>query len=178
MNKKPGVQFTRSVDDLTKRNIDCVRDIEEAAKAERSSSDRIAVAVASFCGSMTFVWVHTIWFGAWIVVNSVPGLPHMDPFPFTFLTLVVSLEAIFLSTFILISQNHDSKISERRNHLDLQINLLSEQENTQMLLMLKAIAEKVGVDIGLRDQVEALAEETEPKQLIDQIKAGEAQPDV
>jgi uncharacterized membrane protein len=50
------------------------------------------------------------------------GVKHIDPFPFTFLTLVVSLEAIFLSTFILISQNHDTRISERRNHLDLQIN--------------------------------------------------------
>jgi uncharacterized membrane protein len=61
---------------------------------------------------------------------------------------VVSLEAIFLSTFILISQNHDTKISERRNHLDLQINLLSEQENTQMLTMLRAIAEKVGANLS------------------------------
>lgn len=173
MNEQRGNQFTRSVNELTKRNIDCIRDIEEAAKAERSSSDRIAVAIANFCGSMTFVWVHAIWFGAWILANSLPGLSHIDPFPFTFLTLVVSLEAIFLSTFILISQNHDSKISDRRNNLDLQINLLSEQENTQMLMMLKAIAEKVGVKIDLQDQVEALAEETEPKQLINQIKAGE-----
>jgi uncharacterized membrane protein len=67
---------------------------------------------------MTFVWVHVAWFGFWILINSISGLPHIDPFPFTFLTLVVSLEAIFLSTFILISQNHDTKVSERRNHLD------------------------------------------------------------
>ena len=61
---------------------------------------------------------------------------------------MVSLEAIFLSTFILISQNQDTRISERRNHLDLQINLLSEQENTKMLMMLQAIAEKVGADFA------------------------------
>jgi uncharacterized membrane protein len=103
----------------------------------------------------------------------IPRLPHIDPFPFTFLTLVVSLEAIFLSTFILISQNHDTKISERRNHLDLQINLLSEQENTQMLTMLRAIAEKVGANLSRDDQVRAMSEETKPQRLVKQIKERE-----
>ena len=85
----------------------------------------------------------------WILINAVPRHPHIDPFPFTFLTLVVSLEAIFLSTFILISQNHDTKISERRNHLDLQINLLSEQENTvNDHIVSGPIGEKVGADLG------------------------------
>ena len=122
---------------------------------------------------MTFVWVHVVWFGIWILINVMPRLPHIDPFPFTFLTLVVSLEAIFLSTFILISQNHDTKISERRNHLDLQINLLSEQENTQMLMMLRAIAEKVGVNLSRDDQDRAMSEETKPQQLVKQIKERE-----
>ena len=70
-------------------------------------------------------------------INDLPGVPHFDPFPFTFLTLVVSLEAIFLSAFILISQNHETRLSERRNQLDLQINLLTEQENTKMLKLLE-----------------------------------------
>jgi uncharacterized membrane protein len=164
---------TNSVDQLTERNVTVIRELEEAAKEERTRTDRFAEAIANFCGSMTFVWVHVVWFGIWILINVVPRLPHIDPFPFTFLTLVVSLEAIFLSTFILISQNHDSKISERRNHLDLQINLLSEQENTQMLVMLRAIAEKVGADLGRDDQVEALSEETKPQRLVKQIKARE-----
>lgn len=162
-----------SVDQLTQRNIEAVRQLEEAAKEERTASDRVAEAIANFCGSMTFVWVHVVWFGIWILINVMPRLPHIDPFPFTFLTLVVSLEAIFLSTFILISQNHDTKISERRNHLDLQINLLSEQENTQMLMMLRAIAEKVGVNLSRDDQVRAMSEETKPQQLVKQIKERE-----
>ena len=162
-----------SVDQLTQRNIEAVRQLEEAAKEERTASDRVAEAIANFCGSMTFVWVHVVWFGIWILINVMPRLPHIDPFPFTFLTLVVSLEAIFLSTFILISQNHDTKISERRNHLDLQINLLSEQENTQMLTMLRAIAEKVGANLGRDDQVRAMSEETKPQQLVNQIKERE-----
>ena len=162
-----------SVDQLTQRNIEAVRELEEAAKEERTASDRVAEAIANFCGSMTFVWVHVLWFGIWILLNVIPGLPHIDPFPFTFLTLVVSLEAIFLSTFILISQNHDTKVSERRNHLDLQINLLSEQENTQMLMMLRAIAEKVGANLSRDDQVQAMSEETKPQELVEQIKARE-----
>jgi len=162
-----------SVDQLTQRNIEAVRQLEEAAKEERTASDRVAEVIAKFCGSMTFVWVHVAWFGLWVLINVMPGLPHIDPFPFTFLTLVVSLEAIFLSTFILISQNHDTKISERRNHLDLQINLLSEQENTQMLTMLRAIAEKVGVDLSRDDQVRAMSEETKPQRLVRQIKERE-----
>lgn len=162
-----------SVDQLTQRNIEAVRQLEEAAKEERTASDKVAEAIANFCGSMTFVWVHVVWFGIWILINVMPRLPHIDPFPFTFLTLVVSLEAIFLSTFILISQNHDTRISERRNHLDLQINLLSEQENTQMLMMLRAIAEKVGVNLSRDDQVRAMSEETKPQQLVQQIKERE-----
>lgn len=162
-----------SVDDLTQRNVELICKLEESAKRERSRSDFIAEAIANFCGSMTFVWVHVVWFGGWIVVNLVPGLPHIDPFPFTFLTLVVSLEAIFLSTFILITQNHETKISERRNNLDLQINLLSEQENTKMIAMLQAIAAKLGAEVEEDSDLQALREETEPEKLVRQIEARE-----
>ena len=106
-----------------------------------------------------------VWFGGWIILNLIPGIKHIDPFPFTFLTLVVSLEAIFLSTFILISQNHDARISDRRNHLDLQINLLSEQENTRMLLLLKVIAEKLGCEIANESELAVLSEETDPEKV-------------
>ena len=133
----------------------------------------MADVIAQFCGSFTFVWVHLIWFGAWIIVNGLPGLPHFDAYPFTFLTLVVSLEAISLSTFILISQNHDAKISERRNHLDLQINLLSEQENTRMLGLLRAIAQKVGCEIQHDPEIATLAEETSPERVAAQIEQRE-----
>lgn len=159
-----------SVEQLTQRNIEVVRKLEEAANEERTASERIARMVARFCGSMTFVWVHVIVFSAWVTLNLVPGVEHIDPFPFTFLTFVVSLEAIFLSTFILISQNQDTRISERRNHLDLQINLLSEQENTKMLMMLQAIAEKVGAEIEPDEDMTVLAQETELEKVAAQIE--------
>jgi uncharacterized membrane protein len=162
-----------SAEQLTEQNVETITSLEEAAKEQRTTTDRLAEKIAKFCGSMTFVWVHVIWFGGWILWNVIPGLRHVDPFPFTFLTLIVSLEAIFLSTFILISQNQDSRISERRSHLDLQLNLLSEQENTKMIVMLHAIAEKVGADLTQDPHLDALSEETEPQRLIEQIEARE-----
>ena len=162
-----------SIHELTQRNVELIKELEESARQERKPSDKVAEVIANFCGSTTFVWVHVIWFGAWIGINVFPGLPHIDPFPFTFLTLVVSLEAIFLSTFILISQNHDTRISERRNHLDLQINLLSEQENTKMIALLQAIAAKVGIDVEEDPHLQAMSTDTEPEKVVRQIQAHE-----
>ena len=162
-----------AAEQLTEQNVETVTRLEEAAKEKRTPTDRLADKISNFCGSMTFVWVNVVWFGSWILFNSIPGLPHVDPFPFTLLTLMVSLEAIFLSTFILISQNLDKRISERRSHLDLQLNLLSEQENTKMIIMLHAIAAKVGADLTKDPQIKALTEDTRPERLIEQIEARE-----
>ena len=159
-----------SVEELTQRNVETVARLEQAERVLRTRTDRVAEVIAGFCGSMTFVWVHVFWFGAWVVYNLLPGIKHVDPFPFTFLTLVVSLEAIFLSTFILISQNHDSRVNEKRNHLDLQINLLSEQENTQILIMLQQIAAKVGADVADDSHAKVMEQTTNPERLIEQIE--------
>ena len=154
--------------DETAKNISRVIAIEQEHLSDLSFGDRIAETIARFCGSMAFVWAHVFGFAAWIIFNTfVPSLAF-DPFPFTFLTLVVSLEAIFLSTFILVSQNLETRLTERRNHLDLQINLLAEQENTQMLRLLRMIADKVGVpcddvNMGIFEQ------DVEPEELIKQI---------
>ena len=165
-----GYRAPKSVDDVTRQNVWTMHELEQAAMARRTSADRIAGFVASFCGSMPFVWMHVLAFGAWIVLNSWPGVAHLDPYPFTFLTLVVSLEAIFLSTFILISQNYEMRLTERRNQLDLQINLLSEQENTKMLALLERIAQKLGVDAGDDPTVKVLEEATRPDHLVEQIE--------
>jgi len=165
----------RTVEDVTERNVQAILQLEEAAKANRSNADRIADLIAAFCGSMTFVWVHVIWFGAWVFVNTSPGIKPFDPFPFTFLTLIVSLEAIFLSTFILISQNHETRLSERRNHLDLQINLLTEQENTKMLRMLERIAKKVGANTDDDPSLQVLDQATNPEKLVEQIEQASMQ---
>ena len=160
----------RSVAELTARNVGAIVEIEAAEKAGQTLSERFASRIARFCGTMTFVWLHVAWFGLWIALNTIPGMTPFDKFPFTFLTLVVSLEAIFLSTFILISQNAEDRVAERRNALDLQINLLTEQENTKMLTMLAAIGEKLGVEFDSDPSLAALEEATRPDKLSEQIE--------
>jgi uncharacterized membrane protein len=145
-----GYRKSASGEDVTRQNVTAMRQLEQAA--------------------MTFVWIHVVLFAVWIGYNTLPWFKAFDPYPFTFLTLVVSLEAIFLSTFILISQNYDMRIAERRNQLDLQINLLAEQENTKALQMLERIAKKVGAHLGDDPQVRALEEATRPESLVEQIE--------
>lgn len=157
-------------DDVTRQNVLAMHQLEEAAMAKRTVADRVAAAIARFCGSITFVWIHVVVFAGWIGYNALPWFKAFDPYPFTFLTLVVSLEAIFLSTFILISQNYDMRVAERRNQLDLQINLLAEQENTKALQILERIAKKVGAHISDDPQVRALEEATRPEALVEQIE--------
>jgi len=156
--------------EVTRENVRAMRELEQAAMGKRTGADRLAAAIAHFCGSMTFVWIHVALFAAWIGYNVLPGFEHFDPYPFTFLTLIVSLEAIFLSTFILISQNYDMRVTERRNQLDLQINLLAEQENTKTLQILERIAKKVGAHLIDDPQVRALEEATRPDTLVQQIE--------
>lgn len=159
----------QSVEELTTRNVETVARLDEAAKSRRTAADRVVDGITGFCGRLTFVWAHIAIYGGWIVANLVPGLKHFDPYPFQLLAMCVSLEAIFLSTFILISQNRQNRLAERRNHLDLQINLLSEQENTKMLTLLEAITQHLGVP-SADPEVSILEKATEPERLVDQIE--------
>lgn len=165
---RPGASAeAKALESETNRNIKKIADIEDAQKSNRTVGERMSMLIAAFCGSMTFVWVHVFWFTAWVLLNSVFSFTF-DPFPYTFLTLVVSLEAIFLSTFILISQNNETRLTERRNHLDLQIDLLTEQENTKMLDLLQRIAVKVGIpDEDTATKV--LLQPVDPGKLVQQI---------
>lgn len=160
----------RSVADVTRDNVRAMRRLEELAIAKRSLADRVAEFVARFCGSITFVWIHAVLFGSWILWNVLPGLPRFDPYPFTFLTLCVSLEAIFLASFILISQNYEMRITERRSQLDLQINLLAEQENTKMLQLLDRMAKKMGLYDEDDPEISVLEQATRPETLARQIE--------
>jgi uncharacterized membrane protein len=159
----------RTVEDLAATNVRAISQLEREAKAGRTSSQRAAQAIASFCGTMTFVWLHIGWFSVWIVLNVAPWGPHFDKFPFTFLTLTVSLEAIFLSSFILISQNEETRVADRRNALDLQVNLLAEQENTKLLKMIAAIGAKLGVAFEGDPSLDVLQQATQPEALARQI---------
>ena len=80
------------VEDLTQRNVEAILNLEEAAKNQRTRSELVAESIAKFCGSMRFVWVHVVWFSGWMLINILPGIKHIDPFPFTFLTSLFRLK--------------------------------------------------------------------------------------
>jgi uncharacterized membrane protein len=132
---------------IIERNIRTIINLRLRAAREQSLQDRIADAFTSFSGRMVFVYVHVVWFGVWILLNTGRvGVHPFDPFPYGLLTMIVSLEAIFLSTFVLISQNRLSEETEHRADLDLHIGLLTEHELTRVLQMLDAIHDKMGIE--------------------------------
>ena len=159
-----------SIDTLTDRNLQAILHKERSVQSDTTIGHRFAGHVAAFCGSMTFVWIHVVIFTLWIAYNTSPWvLVHYDPLPFTFLNFTLSIEAIFLSAFILITQNREAQIDKQRSHLDLQINLLTEQGNTQMLKILRSIADKVGADFEEHPDMQLMEQTTQPERLLDQI---------
>ena len=129
-------------------NVQQVADLERTQLAARTLSERIGDRLVAWAGTGAVAAVHAVWFALWIVVNLgwVRGIVPFDPYPFNLLTMVVSLEAIFITIGVLISQNRMARQADRRAHLDLQINLLAEQETTATLRLLGRIAERLGIE--------------------------------
>jgi len=156
---------------VIERNIRTIIHLRTKATHERSLQSRIADAITSFSGRMIFVYVHIIWFGIWILLNTGRfGLQPFDPFPYGLLTMVVSLEAIFLSTFVLISQNRMGEETERRADLDLHIGLLTEHELTRVLQMLDVIQDKLGIVDHENSELADLEMETKPEDVLAEIE--------
>ena len=153
------------------RYIRTIIDIRLKAAHQRSPQDKIADGVTAFSGRMVFVYLSIVWFAAWILLNSglVPIRPF-DPYPYGLLTMIVSLEAIFLSTFILISQNRMNEQAEHRADLDLHIDLLTEYELTRVLQMLDAIQSKMGIENAEDTELAELEMETKPEEVLAEIE--------
>lgn len=162
---------TSHVTKAVRRNVNVIRKMRQKADEQRGVQDRIADKITGFFGSMTFVWLHVAWFGFWILANLkvVPGIQAFDPFPFGLLTMIVSLEAIFLSTFVLISQNREAALASRKEAMDLSIDLLSEYEITRTLRLIRKIADKLEIEYA-DDELDDLCEETIPEALIDEVE--------
>ena len=159
---------------VLERNINTLIELRRQVEEHRSLQDRIADGVTRFAGSMLFVYLHLVWFTVWIVVN-LGGLAWLqihvfDAFPFGLLTLIVSLEAIFLSTFVLLSQNRQGMASDERADLDLQINLLAEHEITRILALVDAIADHLGLEAGKDPEIEELKQEVKPDLVIRELE--------
>jgi uncharacterized membrane protein len=153
---------------LVAQNVEAVAQIEAAERGRRSASERFSDALARMAGTGWFVGLHVACFAGWIAWNIglVSGWPPIDPFPFSFLTLAVSLEAIFLSIFVLISQNNLTRLSERRAHLDLQINLLAEQESTKTVALLERIAQELHIALPAEGREPELAAPTDIREVV------------
>jgi uncharacterized membrane protein len=153
-----------------RRNIEAVRKLDEEFTRNRTFSDRVADGIGGFTGSLKFVIVHALWIAGWLLWNSFAAKElRWDPFPFILLSVMVSCEAIFLSTFVLMKQNRMSKREDMRAHLDLQINLLSEREMTLVLQLLQRISTRLGVRPSGND-IDELVEETSVEALATELR--------
>ena len=149
-------------DSITTKNIEDISRLEKQSIQNRSSGERLAESVTRVAGGVPFIGLHVTWFMLWITLNIglISNIQPWDPFPFSFLTLVVSLEAIFLSLLVLMTQNRLTKDADKRAHLDLQINMLAEQESTATLQLLEKICEHLGIEYEAEEE-QQLAKNTD-----------------
>jgi uncharacterized membrane protein len=141
-------------------NVQAIAKLERDALDKQTTIDRATAVITRVTGSTTFIAVHAVWFATWTVMNTTRY--RFDVFPFQLLNLVVALEAVFLTSVVLMTQNRMAQLADRRAHLDLQINMLAEQELTAMLHMLHGLCTHAGVRVSIHDErVQQLLEETD-----------------
>ena len=161
------------LNEVLTRNIQTLLDKRRAEERRASLEQKLADAITRFTGSMPFVYLHAIGFGLWIVINlgwlAGAGLRPFDP-SFVVLAMVASVEAIFLSTFILISQNRMNALAERRADLDLHISLLAEHEITKILQLVSLLAERSGIRDGNNPELAELKQDVAPEKVLDKIE--------
>ncbi|WP_217991256.1 DUF1003 domain-containing protein [Sphingomonas spermidinifaciens] len=150
-------------------NIARLQERRAAEQRHASLSERVAEAITAFTGSMTFVALHLILFGGWIAANTIglPAVPRFDP-SLVVLAMAASVEAIFLSTFVLISQNRMAAAAARRADLDLHIGLLAEHELTRVAALLEAVATHLGVG-AVDPEFAEVKRDVEPETVLDTL---------
>ena len=155
---------------VLERNIDALQHKRQEEERRASLQDRIAQAITGFTGSMAFVYVHLALVGGWVAINLriIPGVPVFDP-TFVILATFASVEAIFLSTFVLISQTRAAAEADRRSELDLQTNLLSEHEITRLLTLTRAIAGHLGIKEANDPTLKELEQHVAPEKVLDRL---------
>ena len=153
------------------RNIAAMQARRQQDAANASRQEKTAEWITSFVGSMWFVYLHLAIYAAWIGLNLgiVPAIPKFDP-SFVILAMEASVEAIFLSTFVLISQNRATVAADKRADLDLQINLLAEHELTRLATLVAAIAEKLDVPIEDPDALAEIQRDVAPETVLDALQ--------
>ncbi|MEO6508780.1 MAG: DUF1003 domain-containing protein [Patescibacteria group bacterium] len=178
--KKKKVTLTQSLDikdfsaDLKKltRRQRMIRSFKARMEKDRPPLDRLADQLNSWFGTNIFLLMNLIWFVIWITLNTglVDGVAPFDPFPFSFLTMTVSLEAIFLSIFVLISQKRASRIDDLREEIHLQINTIAEEEITKMLKMQALLLQKMGIDVSKDPELVNMLMPTDQRKIEEKIE--------
>lgn len=153
------------------RNIQALVERRHGEQRAATSQEKLADAITAFTGSMTFVYLHLAMFGFWIIANLhwLPGIPAWDE-SFVVLAMIASVEAIFLSTFVLISQNRMTAAADKRADLDLQISLLAEHELTEVARLLTQIADRLDVKPDSKRELEEAARDIAPERVLDKIE--------
>jgi uncharacterized membrane protein len=168
---RPPIGEPTNVNDVVERNIRALLLRRRAADAEKSLDERIADRVTRFTGSMLFVYIHLVIVVGWIVINLgwIPFIPPWDE-SFVVLAMLASVEAIFLSTFVLISQNRMAALEAQRSDLDLQISLLSEHEITRLITLVTAIAAKMEIAESRHPELQELAKDVIPEAVLETME--------
>jgi uncharacterized membrane protein len=153
------------------RNIEALQQRRKREECAASWQERVADAITRFGGSMLFVYIHVTVFGFWIVANLhwIPGVPSWDD-SFVVLAMIASVEAIFLSTFVLITQNRMAAAADKRADLDLQISLLTEHELTRIATLLIDMAKKMGVKTEVDEELKEVQQDVAPDAVLDERK--------
>jgi uncharacterized membrane protein len=165
---------TPEVAGVVERNIRTLLKHRRDEQESRTRQERIADAIGRFTGSMAFVYIHLVVFGLWFAVNLgwLPVIPRFDP-TFVVLAMVASVEALFLSTFVLITQNRMAALAEKRAELDLQISLLSEHEITRLMTLVTAMAEQMGLEVAQDPELAELSQDVAPEKVMEKMEAHE-----
>ena len=166
-----------------KKNVETIAKVEQQLVGRRTRMDRIGDAIARFFGTLRFVIAHAVFIAVWFVLNLglVPGVQPFDPYPFPFLGLIVGIEFIFLTTFVLMNQNLQSRREAQWAHLNLQLEMLAEHEVTKNMQMLHLICKHLGLGGPIGDhEVKELAQATPVTTLVEEIaeKLGEMKNEV
>jgi uncharacterized membrane protein len=167
----PGERSSSELTGVVERNIRALLERRRADDHRRGWQDRLADGITRFTGSMRFVYLHLLVFGLWIAVN-LPWspLPRFDP-SYIVLAMVASVEAIFLSTFILITQNRITAEADKRADLDLHISLLAEHEITRLIMLVTAMARQMGIRTAEDPELAELAQDVSPENVLNTMEA-------
>jgi uncharacterized membrane protein len=168
----PGRNSSPEVAGVVERNIRTLLLQRKEEQGSRTRQVRIADAIGRFIGSMAFVYLQLAVFGLWLAINLgwLSAIPRFDP-TFVVLAVVASVEALFLSTFVLITQNRMAALADKRAELDLQVSLLAEHEITRLITLVTAMAEHMGLEVAQDPELVELSQDVAPEKVMEKMEA-------